>query len=124
MTTFEKWDPPKLDVDADEGALLGELDPRVEQHHVAGRPCPVNPPPPAGWKYLHPKGHVVTSKAVKLATDMLSDPEKYPMGTFVQTICDGELIGARVEWHNVQGATGKEGVFRGVNLMLPIEETL
>jgi hypothetical protein len=39
------------------------------------------------------------------------------MGSFVQTWLDGELVAARVEWHDFQGATGKRGCFRGVNLM-------
>ena len=31
----------------------------------------------------------------------------------------GVLVGARVEWHDTQGATGAKGCFRGVNLMSP-----
>jgi hypothetical protein len=39
------------------------------------------------------------------------------MGSFVQKRIGDKLVAARVEWHTVQGATGKRGCFRGVNLM-------
>lgn len=48
---------------------------------------------------------------------MLHDSAQYPIGSFVQEGLDGELVAARVEWHDFQGATGKRGCFRGVNLM-------
>jgi hypothetical protein len=92
-----------------------ETDPRIEQDHVAGQlPCPPNPPPPVGWKYWN---HSVRASLVELATRLLHDAKTYPMGSFVQTWMDGELVAARVEWHDFQGASGKRGCFRGVNLM-------
>jgi len=68
-----------------------------------------------GWSYWKEKK--IPSKAVQLTVDMLKDSRTYPMGSFVQMVIDGELIAARVEWHDIQGATGKRGCFRGVNLM-------
>ncbi len=52
-----------------------------------------------------------------LAVSVLNDKQKFPLGSFLQTWLDGELIGARVEWHTEQGATCAQGCFRGVNLM-------
>jgi len=53
---------------------------------------------------------------------MLHDPGMYPMGTFVRISVGGEIIGARVEWHDFQGATGKRGCFRGVNLLKKVPD--
>jgi hypothetical protein len=41
------------------------------------------------------------------------------MGSFVQALVDGQLVGARVEWHNYQGKTGRHGCFRGTSLFSP-----
>lgn len=94
--------------------MVSGLDPRVVPDHDAGTPCPSNPPPPAGWKYwagaLPPGGG-------ELAVRMRDDKQNFPMGCFVQAWLDGELVGARVEWHAVQAATGTHGCFRAVNLM-------
>lgn len=103
--------PPGLDSDGP----IAEVDPRIVQNHsIAQLPCPPNPAPPTGWKYWKKS---LRPSLVDLATRMLHDNVTYPMGTFVQTWLDGELVAARVEWHDVQGATGKHGCFRGVNLM-------
>jgi hypothetical protein len=110
----DPWEPPPSPSDSE---LLKEVDPRVDAtHHIGVLPCPNNPPPPIGWVYW--KG-AVPALAGKLAADMLHDSAQYPMGCFVQTLIGGQLVGARVEWHDLQGATGKKGCFRGVNLMKP-----
>jgi hypothetical protein len=120
MTTkFTDWSPTKLeDYDAPL-AESSEVDPRVEQQHSIGQlPCPPNPPPPVGWKYW--KGDVPAS-ATTFCVGILHDPVHYPMGSFIQAMVHGlgpgEVIGARVEWHDTQGGTGAKGCFRGVNLM-------
>jgi hypothetical protein len=110
----DPWQPqlPPLD-----STRLKEVDPRVDVvHRVGVLPCPDNPAPPIGWGYW--KGPV-PALAGQLAAEMLHDSAQYPMGCFVQTVIDGQLVGARVEWHDLQGATGKKGCFRGVNLMKP-----
>jgi len=108
----EPWQPAEPPTDEEP---LVEIDPRVDSTHVVGTlPCPKNPPPPEGWAYWSgalPKG------GGALATEILRDAERYPMGAFVQALLAGQLVGARVEWHDLQGATGKRGCFRGVNLM-------
>ena len=111
----DPWAPP-LPPSADEP--VAAVDPRVDAAHTIGvLPCPHNPPPPVGWAYW--KG-AVPPAAGTLAARMLHGSAQYPMGSFVQTLLDGALIGARVEWHDLQGATGKTGCFRGVNLMKPL----
>jgi hypothetical protein len=112
MTDPWQPQPPPEDV-----TPLKEIDPRVDTtHQVGDLPCPSNPPPPVGWVYW--TGPVPPAPG-KLAVEMLHDPAQYPMGCFVQALLDGQLVGARVEWHDLQGATGKKGCFRGVNLMKP-----
>ena len=88
------------------------MDERVVQDHAIGAlPCPANPPPPEGWVYwAGAAGPALTQFAVGVL-------QHYPMGTVVMDLVGGELIGARVEWHTVQGATGKTGCFKGVNLL-------
>jgi hypothetical protein len=106
------WEPPPPP-SGDE--LVQEVDPRVEARHAIGAlPCPNNPPPPVGWAYREGD---VPGAARRLAATMLHDATAYPMGCFVQARLDGALVGARVEWHTVQGSTGKTGCFRGVSLM-------
>ena len=111
----EEWqppDPPAADADAE---MVITLDPRVNTTHAVGvLPCPSNPPPPLGWEYW---SGPIPDGGGAFASDILKDPKQYPMGTFVQSYLNGTLIGARVEWHNLQGATGQHGCFRGVNLM-------
>lgn len=110
----DPWKPPPPPNDRE---LLKEVDPRVDATHRIGvLPCPNNPPPPIGWVYWRDS---VPALAGKLAADMLHDSAQYPMGCFVQTLIEGQLVGARVEWHDLQGASGKKGCFRGVNLMKP-----
>src|SRR6185369_2060219 len=107
----DAWLAPEL---AGEDELIS-VDPRVVTNHVVGAlPCPVNPRPPDGWKYWTGP---VSSALGALASKILADPQRYPMGAFVQTFVAGERVAARVEWHDLQGATGKRGCFRGVNLL-------
>ncbi len=114
----QSWQPPAPPEDGDE--MISEVDPRVDGTHAIGvLPCPNNPPPPDGWRYW--KGTIPNGGGA-LASSILDDPEKYPMGTFVQTRLNGMLVGARVEWHTLQGATGKTGCFRGVNLMRAVDQ--
>ncbi|HSC85924.1 MAG TPA: hypothetical protein VLC09_01585 [Polyangiaceae bacterium] len=94
---------------------LVEVDPRVIAAHKAGKlPCPPNPAPPVGFSYWKGKA---PKAGVELAARMLKNKQRYPMGAFVQAILGGVHTAARVEWHAVQGSTGKQGAFRGVNLM-------
>lgn len=119
MTTkYVDWTPTPLEDYEAPLAEVHQLDPRVEQHHSIGQlPCPPNPQPPIGWKYW--KG-IAPPNAVSLCVRMLGDSANYPMGSFVQALVHGlgpgEVIGARVEWHDTQGSTGIKGCFRGVNL--------
>lgn len=121
MTTkisFEPWTPetPDSKLVEDPSATIYEQDPRVVTDHQPGQlPVPPNPPPPVGWTYW--KKQPVPHAAASLANHMLHNPGTCPMGTFVRISVDGEIIGARVEWHDFQGATGKRGCFRGVNLL-------
>jgi hypothetical protein len=113
-TLNEPWIPPDPPSDNAQPPV-NVVDPRVVQdHQVSVLPCPPNPPPPVGWAYWN---HSVRAGLVALATKMLHDGPDYPMGSFVQEWVDGELVAARVEWHDFQGASGKQGCFRGVNLM-------
>lgn len=107
---------PAMPVSLGEDEIVVAVDPRVAKgpFPVSAKP-PVNPPPPTGWSYW--KERQVPVEAMKLTLGMLHDAHEYPMGSFVQTVIEGELVAARVEWHNIQGATGKRGCFRGVNLM-------
>ena len=111
----EPWTPTRTPTGTEPAV---ESDPRVDRSHTEGvLPCPPNPPPPLGWEYW--RGSMRQSQ-VDLAVQMLKDREQYPMGSFVQCVLDDQWFGARVEWHDVQGATGKTGCFRGVNLMRPL----
>jgi len=96
---------------------LVDVDPRVIQGHQIGQlPCPPNPAPPDGWRYWKAR-EAVPHALGELAKKILRDAATYPMGAFVQTFHEQELVAARVEWHDVQGATNTKGCFRGVNLM-------
>jgi hypothetical protein len=107
------WQPP----DPPEGDdRVTSVDPRVDTEHVIGAlPCPRNPPPPLGWVPWGKKP--VSPSQTEFAKTVLHDATTYPMGTFVQALIDGTLVGARVEWHTFQGSTGKTGCFRGVTLL-------
>ena len=108
------WQAPAPPTTSDDGEVCA-ADPRVIQNHAVGQlPCPSNPSPPSGWAYW--KGSV-SKFGVDLCVRMQKNTAQYPMGSFVQTIDNGHLIGARVEWHPVLGSNGKRGCFRGVNLM-------
>jgi hypothetical protein len=112
----DPWEPPAGPTD-DEPVLT--LDPRIDTLHEIGvLPAPKNPPPPVGWKYWT---GAVTPEETALAEQVLHDSDQYPMGTFVQTRIGDALLAARVEWHTVQGKTGRVGCFRGVNLMKPVD---
>jgi hypothetical protein len=92
-------------------------DPRVISNHQVGElPCPPNPPPPVGWAYWRGSAPV---SAVDLAVTIQENSKDFPMGSFVQSRIDGQLVAARVEWHDFQGATGLHGCFRGTNLLRP-----
>jgi hypothetical protein len=111
----EAWAAPVLGPDASDELLA--IDPRVITNHAIGQlPCPPNPAPPDGWRYwgAHEK---VPPALGALTVKMLHDAKDYPMGAFVQTRHEGELVAARVEWHDLQGASGLKGCFRGVNLL-------
>jgi hypothetical protein len=119
MPQFDDWVPSDPPNSSDDG-VINEIDPRVNATHSIGQlPVPINPPPPIGWIYW--KG-AVPPQAGTFAVKILHDSITYPMGSFVQFFAEGELIGARVEWHNIQGATGKRGCFRGVNLMRDVPD--
>jgi len=114
MLMNEPWQPPPAPLGIDR---VSTVDPRVDATHLAGQlPCPPNPPPPVGWAYWTGK---VPQAAGQLAVDMLNDQETYPMGTFLQFLLNGELMGIRVEWHPIRMRDGAVGCFWGVNLMRP-----
>jgi hypothetical protein len=118
---FEPWFLEIPESDLDETATIQEVDPRVDSTHQVGvLPVPANPPPPVGWEYWGKQP--VPHAAASLANDMLHNPRSCPIGTFVRIKVDGVVIGARVEWHDTQGATGKKGCFRGVNLLCKMPE--
>jgi hypothetical protein len=107
----EAWAAPEPVTDEE----LITIDPRVDAEHVVGvLPSPANPTPPSGWRYW--TGHVSPALGA-FASKILKDSTKYPMGAFIQTSIDGERVAARVEWHDLQGATGRRGCFRGINLL-------
>ena len=111
----DAWAPPPPPTTA---VLLKTPDPRVITNHAVGvEPCPPNPPPPIGWAYW--KGSV-PKLAGEFAAKVEFTPAEFAMGSFVQTLIEGKLVGARVEWHDFQGATGKRGVFRGTSLFRPL----
>lgn len=90
-------------------------DPRVITNHTAGKlPCPSNPPPPVGWTYWRGP---VPSPLNDLAAQIENDSVRFPMGSFVQAVRSGMRVAARVEWHDFQGKSGKQGCFRGTNLL-------
>jgi len=107
----DAWLPPPAPTTP---VLQATPDPRViTDHQVGVPPCPPNPPPPVGWAYWSGS---VPELVSKFAVKVEFTPAEFPMGSFVQTLIDGKLVGARVEWHDFQGATGKHGVFRGTSL--------
>ena len=117
----EDWAAPVLEPDSVDELIA--IDPRVVTDHAIGvLPCPLNPAPPDGWRYWHGKESVPAALSA-LTVKMLHDSQHYPMGAFVQVLHEGEPVAARVEWHDLQGATGKKGCFRGVNLMRRTEAT-
>jgi|GEM_PF-3297733 len=110
----DAWVPPIAPTSA---VLETTRDPRVITNHNTGQlPCPPNPPPPVGWAYW---SGGVPELCSKFAIRVETSPNEFPMGSFVQTLIDGKLVGARVEWHDFQGATGSHGVFRGTSLFRP-----
>jgi hypothetical protein len=115
----EPWVAPPPDEDDLEELIV--VDPRlVTDHGIGVLPCPSNPPPPDGWRYW--KAHEKVPSALgALALKLRNDAKRYPMGAFVQTRHEGELVAARVEWHDTRGSDGAKGCFRGVNLMRRLE---
>lgn len=128
MTTkvsFEPWEATASDAEIERAGMLNEVDPRVDGRHINGvMPPPPNPPPPVGWAYWARRR--ISASATRLASIMLHDAATFPMGSFVRVRDHDtqELIGYRVEWHDRQGATGKRGCFRGVNLMAKVPNVL
>ena len=107
----DAWDPPAPPLGAE---LVVKSDPRVvTNHHIGALPCPRNPPPPSGWTYWR---GTFPAALGELAVKVQSTSAIYPMGSFVQALIGGQLVAARVEWHDYQGATGKRGCFRGTSL--------
>lgn len=96
------------------GPMVVEIDPRVPSVHIPGKPCPGNPGPPIGWKYWSGS---LPAGGQELAIQMRDDTHRFPMGAFVQARLGDQVVGARVEWHTIQGTRGNKGCFRGVNLM-------
>ena len=114
MAIDDPWDPPAPPTD---GNPLPTQDPRVITDHQPGvLPCPPNPPPPVGWVYW--KG-LLPPHAADFASKVEFTPGQFQMGSFVQAVLGGQLIAARVEWHDFQGLTGKFGCFRGTSLFRP-----
>ena len=113
---FDPWEPEEPESAFEERVVLIEVDPRVDSAHPVGvLPVPRNPPPPVGWEYWGKQP--VPKQAAELCVTMLHAPSLYPMGAFARIKVGDKVIGARVEWHDLQGATGKKGCFRGVNLL-------
>lgn len=107
------WMPPPPPTGADP---VVAVDPGVDAtHQVNVLPVPVNPPPPLGWSYRNDKKTPVTPDEQAFT----SGAHQYPIGTFVQKIIGGKLVGVRLEWHDRQGRTNKRGCFIGANLMDP-----
>jgi hypothetical protein len=75
--------------------------------------CPHNPPPPTGFDYW--PGNVSVSAAIGAWAVHVRNA--YPIGTFIEDVVGGELVAARIEYHTLQGATGKTGCFKGLNLL-------
>lgn len=119
MKMSEPWNAPEPP-SPEEGMRVSD-DPRVVKSHAPGQlPCPDNPPPPVGWRYL--KGNAVPQGGREFAVAIVQNPTLYPMGAFVQKYLGQSLYAARVEWHSYIGKTGQTGVcVRGVNLMVPID---
>jgi len=113
---FDTWGPETPESALEGVAVIQEVDPRVDSTHQLGvLPVPANPPPPTGWEYWGKQP--VPKQAAELCMTMLHAPSLYPMGAFARIKVGEKVIGARVEWHDIQGATGKRGCFRGVNLL-------
>lgn len=107
----DAWDPPAPPVDAH---WIVARDPRVNTTHAIGAlPVPRNPPPPVGWTYW--RGDV-TKALSQMAIKVQTTSAEFPLGSFVQALVGEQLVAARVEWHDYQGATGKHGCFRGTSL--------
>jgi hypothetical protein len=110
----DAWQPPAAPADA---TFVIARDPRVVTNHKPGQlPAPKNPAPPVGFGYW--QGNVTPGQQA-FCSKVEGDPEQFPMGSFVQALIDGKLVGARVEWHTFQGKTGATGCFRGTNLLRP-----
>lgn len=112
------WTPPDPPGLYDDPVVVA--DPRIAPTGVPlgnGLPCPGNPPPPVGWSYW-------TTGAVSadLTAWSVQMRNQYPIGTFFMAWIDGQLVGARIEYHTYVGATGAQGCYKGLNLLVPIQQ--
>jgi hypothetical protein len=79
--------------------------------------CPTPLPFPKGWTAW--KGSV--SKELQVfSKSILRNLKDYPVGTFIQFTLHGQRVGARIDWHTLQAATGRRGCFQSVNLLRPV----
>jgi hypothetical protein len=87
-------------------------DPGIDPSHPLGvLPCPGNPPTPPGTTYwTGPVSPALTEWAIKTR-------DAHPIGSIIEDIVDGQHVIARIEYHTLQAATGKEGCFKGLNLL-------
>lgn len=101
------WTPP--DPPGPSDAAVIATDPRSPPPGaplgVGVSPCPTNPPVPVGWAYW--TNQPMTPSLPAWAVNMRNS---YPIGTMIQAYVDGNLVGARVEYHTLQGADRKSVV--------------
>ncbi|MBK9032237.1 MAG: DUF4157 domain-containing protein [Myxococcales bacterium] len=111
------WTPPKPTRYPDES-----IDPRVPTKEPASPKDVWNPSPPVGYEYIP------TDKSPPGSHDLATKSLSKPVGTFIQTILNGKLVGVRTEYH--AGNLVKEGdkwvvknvVKKGVSLMMATEQ--
>jgi hypothetical protein len=111
-----EWTPPDPPGLYDDPVIV--IDPRIPPSGIplgAGLPCPGHPPPPVGWSYW-PASAQVTPTLSAWAVQMRN---ANPIGTFIMAWIDGQLVGARIEYHTLQGATNTSGCWKGLNLLAP-----
>lgn len=109
------WTPPDPPGLYDDPVVA--TDPRIPPTGVPlgdGLPCPGNPAPPVGWSYWTTQP--VTANLSAWAVQMRN---QYPIGSFFMSWIDGQLVGARIEYHSEVGATGAQGCYKGLNLLVP-----
>ncbi len=91
------------------------VDPGLDPTHPLGvLPCPTDPLLPAGLRnWQGPVPPAVGAWAVHAL-------HTYPIGTIIEDLVDGQIVAARIEYHTLQGATGKTGCFKGCSMLQPI----